>query len=318
MRPWETQVPDEPEHKPEHKPENTFSPFWTNYEIYGMGERPRQAVEKEIWQKIYRRYDREGSNARAERQDEEIQAGMMPDKEKKMKKEGPEEESDAKFDLLVDSDEGSDPGEPSEYASAATSFNGSNSSNGSSNFRSSSTSGHDNDRSGAEGVRLPDSDIYPDGDDTVYFDCTELPTPGTSNDQVGEEHEKHTHGEDEVTEDNSEAGGPLWPFIPHFGAKLNDPSGRYTLDDMYTEIKGLVMETYCGWLESKHILPSFAEAQSSTAVRDTGNCSHIGFWKKDFGCPECEFCHLWKPIFVLTCPRCGAKACVGCKFSDGG
>ncbi|KAI9372780.1 hypothetical protein BJX61DRAFT_422718 [Aspergillus egyptiacus] len=103
----------------------------------------------------------------------------------------------------------------------------------------------------------------------------------------------------------------LAPFVPYFTAKLAHRSDRYTEADFRVELKGMVMETYCGWLETLRVT-----IPGSHSYVDSGldNCRHLGYWDKQYGCEECELCHLWKPIYTLVCPICGIKRCVGCKF----
>ncbi|KAE8134573.1 hypothetical protein BDV38DRAFT_285690 [Aspergillus pseudotamarii] len=103
------------------------------------------------------------------------------------------------------------------------------------------------------------------------------------------------------------------PLIPHFREKLNHPSGRYTEEDVHTELRGLVMESFCGWLETLRL--EFPGAEPAATVRvNPEHCRHLGYWNKEFGSSECEMCHRWMPIYILCCPGCGIRACVGCKF----
>ncbi|KAE8365100.1 hypothetical protein BDV27DRAFT_171836 [Aspergillus caelatus] len=105
----------------------------------------------------------------------------------------------------------------------------------------------------------------------------------------------------------------LDPLIPHFKEKLNHPSGRYTEEDVHTELRGLVMESFCGWLETLRL--EFPGAEPAATVRvNPEHCRHLGYWNKEFGSSECEMCHRWMPIYTLSCPGCGIRACVDCKF----
>ncbi|KAL6235646.1 hypothetical protein BDW75DRAFT_239979 [Aspergillus navahoensis] len=106
----------------------------------------------------------------------------------------------------------------------------------------------------------------------------------------------------------------LAPFIPYFSSKLADKSGRYSKDDFYGELKGMIMETYCGWLET--LRATIPGAADSVNAIDPSDCRHLGYWKKDLGHEECEECALWRPIYTLVCPGCGIKRCVRCKFSE--
>ncbi|OGM45550.1 DnaJ domain protein [Aspergillus bombycis] len=103
------------------------------------------------------------------------------------------------------------------------------------------------------------------------------------------------------------------PLIPHFKEKLNHPSGQYTEEDIHTELRGLVMESFCGWLETLRL--EFPGAESAATIQvNPEHCRHLGYWNKEFGSSECEVCHRWMPIYTLSCPGCGIRACVGCKF----
>ncbi|KAJ5508894.1 hypothetical protein N7527_011037 [Penicillium freii] len=107
----------------------------------------------------------------------------------------------------------------------------------------------------------------------------------------------------------------LLPLVSFLKQKLADPNGRYTLNDLGGELNGLMLETYCGWLEEVRL--SVPNASPITVRNDPKLCSHLGLWYKDFCRPMCNVCNLWMPSFTLTCPGCGLKACVRCKFDDG-
>ncbi|KXG54552.1 Heat shock protein DnaJ [Penicillium griseofulvum] len=100
------------------------------------------------------------------------------------------------------------------------------------------------------------------------------------------------------------------PLVSFYKQKLADPQGRYTVDDLAGELNGLVLETYCGWLEDIRL--SFPNASRMTARTDPSNCSHRGFWDKEFCRPMCNVCNMWMPTYILTCPGCGVMACVAC------
>ncbi|KAJ5977692.1 hypothetical protein N7501_001034 [Penicillium viridicatum] len=106
----------------------------------------------------------------------------------------------------------------------------------------------------------------------------------------------------------------LLPLVSFLKQKLADPNGRYTLNDLGGELNGLMLETYCGWLEEVRL--SVPNASPITVRNDPKLCSHLGLWYKDFCRPVCNVCNLWMPSFTLTCPGCGLKACVRCKFDD--
>lgn len=133
--------------------------------------------------------------------------------------------------------------------------------------------------------------------------------------------------DDESTSDNSNSDADklinsymvghdsLLPLVSFLKQKLADPNGRYTLNDLGGELNGLMLETYCGWLEEVRL--SVPNASPITVRNDPKLCSHLGLWYKDFCRPVCNVCNLWMPSFTLTCPGCGLKACVRCKFDDG-
>ncbi|KAL2823163.1 hypothetical protein BDW59DRAFT_99875 [Aspergillus cavernicola] len=106
----------------------------------------------------------------------------------------------------------------------------------------------------------------------------------------------------------------LAPFVPYFAAKLAHNSGWYTRDDFHIELKGMVMETYCGWLETVRVTIPGAAFSLKTELDPQQTCRHLGYWEKELGHERCEMCDLWKPIYTLVCPGCGLKRCVGCKF----
>lgn len=108
----------------------------------------------------------------------------------------------------------------------------------------------------------------------------------------------------------------LAPFIPYFESKIHHPSRCYTTEDLETEIKGIVLEAYCGWLESIRL--SFSDVNPIPKGSSSNTCAHLGAWEKEFMRFECEVCHRWKPIFMLTCPGCRIRKCIGCKFEDWG
>lgn len=164
------------------------------------------------------------------------------------------------------------------------------------------------------GVPLPEQDQTNDGDE-IYYNCPEYPEPVSSDNKASLADEESTDDESEVADEQPDIAGALRPFIPYLVNKLMYSGGSYTPDDLCAELNGLVMGAFRGWLEERR--RSFPDAEASTSLGSgrTGACSHPGLWHKSFGHLECEICHLWKPIYVLTCSGCGAKACVGCKFS---
>lgn len=194
----------------------------------------------------------------------------------------------------------------------------------------------------AQESEISDSIAEDDGpteeeDMTIFYDCKQSHLPNNANtaasqDESGSESDTSEEDEEEEEEEDDEEEGKqqkdsnstntnetppslLSPFIPYLNAKLNDPSGKYTKEDLHVELHGIVMETYCGWLESLRVtFPDAKPTSTSENEQQQQGCLHLGYWEKTFGCPECEVCHRWKPIYVLTCRGCGIKACVGCKF----
>ena len=147
-----------------------------------------------------------------------------------------------------------------------------------------------------------------DGPPTVsYHDAA---SPGPSSSPVSPEH----HRDDTHHIANTENQWPLRPFIPYIKTKLNDPSGRYTPEDMHQELDGLITEAMCKWMETTR--RTFTNSSRATGTTDGSACSHVGIWHKKLGEAECQNCHLWKPLLVLTCPGCGLKKCVRCKFEN--
>ena len=170
-------------------------------------------------------------------------------------------------------------------------------------------------------------------DMTIFYDCKQSHLPNNANTAASQDEsasESDTNEEDEEEEEDDEEEeqqqkdnntntnetppSHLSPFIPYLNAKLNDPSGKYTKEDLHVELYGIVMETYCGWLENLRLTFPDAKPTSPSENEPQQGCLHLGYWEKTFGCPECEVCHRWKPIYTLTCRGCAVKACVGCKF----
>ncbi|KAB8233625.1 DnaJ domain protein [Aspergillus alliaceus] len=135
---------------------------------------------------------------------------------------------------------------------------------------------------------------------------------------LGDEDQDFSHSDNATSHGTPSVESPprspsfIDPFIPHFKEKLNHPSGRYTEDDLHAELRGLVMESFCGWIENIRL--KVPGAEHAETVESPEQCRHLGFWEKEFGSSECEVCHRWMPIYTLSCPGCGIKACVRCKF----
>ncbi|KAJ5129923.1 Heat shock protein DnaJ N-terminal [Penicillium bovifimosum] len=103
------------------------------------------------------------------------------------------------------------------------------------------------------------------------------------------------------------------PLVPYFNQKLADPLGRYTMKDYESELNGIMLEMYSGWLNDIRL--SIPGARPIPAVRlDRRVCPHTGIWKKEFCRPMCEACEAWMPLFTLTCQTCHFKACLKCKY----
>ncbi|RJE22216.1 DnaJ domain protein [Aspergillus sclerotialis] len=165
------------------------------------------------------------------------------------------------------------------------------------------------------GTRIDDNDIPEAEDDTytgtpTFYEARSTKTTTTTSSTTSSKLSTATN----TTPTNLEPLHPLSHFVPYFQSKLSHPSNSYTISDLHTELKGIVLETYCGWLESVRI--SFPDSMPlpNKIETDQENCLHLGYWVKQFDSPECEVCHRWRPIYALTCPSCGLKRCVACKF----
>ncbi|KAL4802670.1 hypothetical protein BDV18DRAFT_163634 [Aspergillus unguis] len=137
---------------------------------------------------------------------------------------------------------------------------------------------------------------------SIYYDFSDaasLPAKRDNNDAL---HDSYNEGfSNAVSSDVSSS--PLWydladfnqssiypylcPFIPYFTRKLADERSLYTKDDCYGELKGMVMETYCGWLEALRV--TIPGAQESANACDPCACRHLGYWTKELGHEACKF-----------------------------
>lgn len=164
---------------------------------------------------------------------------------------------------------------------------------------------------------------------TVFYDCTDATSshlPDTAETLSSEKSSDSETSDDESWEEDEEpnvdSNNNEYPttlnnlFIPHFSTKVNDPSGNYTEEDLRVELYGIMMEAYCVWLEDVRLTFPDAKPASTAHSSDPEACHHLGYWEKRFECSECVGCHRWRPVFTLTCPGCGVKRCVGCKFLD--
>lgn len=184
-----------------------------------------------------------------------------------------------------------------------------------------------------------------DSEGPAYSDCASSPPSAASNDSSfdfssSSNSTDYTHSanncsnfksatvedyESTTDDSNSEADklinsymvghDSLLPLVSFLKQKLADPHGRYTLNDLGGELNGIMLEIYCGWLEEVRL--SVPNASPITVRNDSKICPHLGLWYKDFCRPVCNVCNLWMPSFILTCPGCGMKACVRCKFTGG-
>jgi hypothetical protein len=107
-------------------------------------------------------------------------------------------------------------------------------------------------------------------------------------------------------------------LVPFFNHKLNSLGpDQYRADDLSKELLGVVLESIQGLLEEWRLSIPGAQ-QKHTANFATGNgpdhCRHLGPWEKTFNVVLCEACHRPQPLYSVTCPSCGTKACVICKF----
>ncbi|KAJ5654641.1 hypothetical protein N7490_001644 [Penicillium lividum] len=111
---------------------------------------------------------------------------------------------------------------------------------------------------------------------------------------------------------NHQTSDVLEPFIPFFVMKLREFGTRYTVEDMHEEMRGVFQELSGYQIEDVRLATKTVQLDQENS---TLHCSHRGTWSRSFGCSECEACHLWMPVSTLTCPFCGMKACVRCKYA---
>lgn len=184
--------------------------------------------------------------------------------------------------------------------------------------------GEDNAEDGGASIGEEYSDVdEEDGDDNsdIFYDSKETDSSSDSDEHslssqpsnivIPDSREDHFNNNN--TDETETRTGPLAPFIPYFEAKLNHPSGQYTIEDLELELNGIILESFSGWLESVRL--TLPDAQPMTSGNDPDKCPHLGLWVKAFGYSECETCQRWMPICMLRCPGCGVRACLGCKFS---
>lgn len=105
----------------------------------------------------------------------------------------------------------------------------------------------------------------------------------------------------------------LAPLVSFFNEKLTDKSGQYTQDDLKAELRGIVVETYCGWLETLRVTIPGAKPLPSKNELDQRHCRHLGYWEKQYGQSRCKACNMWRPVFTLLCSGCGLYKCAACR-----
>ncbi|KAL1970522.1 hypothetical protein VTN77DRAFT_4166 [Rasamsonia byssochlamydoides] len=108
---------------------------------------------------------------------------------------------------------------------------------------------------------------------------------------------------------------PLEYLLPFFRYKLADPDHRYDIKDFIAEMTGFILESLQGWFEEQRQgFPGAQPTHVANFANGQNTCRHLGRWKKTFHAEECDVCHLWLPIYTLTCHSCGARACVSCRY----
>jgi hypothetical protein len=105
-------------------------------------------------------------------------------------------------------------------------------------------------------------------------------------------------------------------LVPFFNYKLAHRSGRYSIADLKVEITGFVLESLRGWFAEVRRDGNLEAKPSPGENKPNARCSrhHLGTWMKSFYTEVCEACHRHQPLYTLTCPGCGQKACVSCRF----
>lgn len=160
----------------------------------------------------------------------------------------------------------------------------------------------------SDGNGLADGNTPPD----EYYDCTENLESGPK-ENINPSTKEADQGQDRgAVQQIVTAEGPLGPLCPYFNAKLADEAESYTLDDLIAEVNGIVLEIAFEWLLT--LRPNARAIIPLINLDDGGSCSHICKWTKKFDVPRCAVCHFWKPIYVMTCSKCGTTKCICCKF----
>lgn len=153
----------------------------------------------------------------------------------------------------------------------------------------------------------PDCKTSPD----EYYDCSEHFGTGPSV-NCKPSPKKTSRADRANVQELVTAEGPLGPFCPYFNAKLADGSELYSLDDMAMEVNGIIGQIMFEWIlvlkQQSGVMEPLIDFE------DDGTCSHQCEWTKEFGLPQCTICRFWKPIYMMTCTKCGINRCICCRF----
>lgn len=249
-----------------------------------------------------------------DRRERDVRNPALKDEdEKDVKKEGADT-NDPKVDKLVNSENESIFLDAAEHGSVTSSSHDHESSSS-----SNSKDSHGLDESSFANGETCSQEENQGDDETmhmIYFDCAEHLGSVSTDGHTNTVDDGDEDIESEVGDEQPSIQSSLRPFVRHLEKRLKSSGGCYTTEDLLTELNGLVMDAVCVWLDGQRLLFSKDGASTSNNVDPTEGCEHIGCWKKHFHHPECEVCHLWKPTYVLTCPGCGMKACVRCKYMN--
>jgi len=183
--------------------------------------------------------------------------------------------------------------------------------------RSSDDSSGEDEYTESEGSDDVKSEEDCDGSDEEESDERTAPDSEQSQNATAEQTTSNSSAErNEEDEDEVDPNYGMDGLVPFFNYKLRHPDHHYTVEDVRTELMGIVLETYCGFLEELRM--SFPDAKPITPGQDPESCRHLGMWDKQFLIENCEVCGRWLPLYTLTCPACGKKACIVCKFEQHG
>ncbi|KAL1884677.1 hypothetical protein Plec18167_002269 [Paecilomyces lecythidis] len=257
-------------------------------------EAARREVEMELERQKRRR---DGMKARLFRDDienaiEDMKESLRQDVRKDME---PENAMKA-GNVFIDSDADSSPDFSDEYSEEE--YTGS--------YDSSSDDGDDDD---------DDDDDDSEGQATSGQDTDEIASMTRETGNMAARYTYATSYTGTETESEDEKPYDMAKLIPYFNYKLAHPSRQYSLEDLRAELEGMVLETFCGFVEDLRL--SFPQAKPMIPGNDPEECPHLGRWTREFLKKECEACHCFEPLYTLTCPGCGKEACVSCKFRRG-